>query len=250
MIKNLVSIIIPYYKKREFIKETLDSVFNQSYKLKEIIMIYDDDNKDDLNYLKKITSGKKIKIMINRLNVGVAISRNRAIAKSSGEYIAFIDSDDIWHKDKLKNQINFMKKNNYQLSHTSYKIINKHGKVIGSRKAKKRFLFNELLLSCDIGLSSVVITKKILANLRFPQIKTKEDYILWLALSKKDAFYGINENLLKWRKLNKSLSSNFLQKIIDGFKVYYYYMNFSIIKSMVFLCILSFNYFKKNISNI
>ena len=213
-------------------------------------MIYDDDNKDDLNYLKKITSGKKIKIMINRLNVGVAISRNRAIAKSSGEYIAFIDSDDIWHKDKLKNQINFMKKNNYQLSHTSYKIINKHGKVIGSRKAKKRFLFNELLLSCDIGLSSVVITKKILANLRFPQIKTKEDYILWLALSKKDAFYGINENLLKWRKLNKSLSSNFLQKIIDGFKVYYYYMNFSIIKSMVFLCILSFNYFKKNISNI
>ena len=249
MIKNLVSIIIPYYKKREFIKKTLDSVFNQSYKFKEIILIYDDDNKEDLNYLKKITSRKKIKIMINKLNVGVAISRNRAIAKSRGEYIAFIDSDDIWHKDKLKNQINFMKKNNYQLSHTSYQIINSHGKVIGSRKAKKKFLFNELLLSCDIGLSSVVITKKILANLRFPKIKTKEDYILWLILSKKDTFYGINENLLKWRKLNKSLSSNFFQKILDGFKVYYNYMNFSFIKSMVFLCILSFNYLKKNISN-
>ena len=105
------------------------------------------------------------------------------------------------------------------------------------------------MLSCDIGLSSVVITKKILANLRFPKIKTKEDYILWLTLSKKETFYGINENLLKWRKLNKSLSSNFFQKILDGFKVYYNYMNFSFIKSMVFLCILSFNYLKKNISN-
>tara|TARA_B100000780_G_C21121095_1_gene454146 strand:+ start:2776 stop:3528 length:753 start_codon:yes stop_codon:yes gene_type:complete len=247
MIKKLVSIIIPYYKKSEFIKETLDSAFNQSYKFKEIIIIYDDEKKEDLNYLKKITLKKKIKIIINKFNVGAAISRNRAIAQSRGEYIAFLDSDDIWHKDKLKLQINFMKKNNYQLSHTTYQIINKAGQVIGSRKAKKKLSFNELLFSCDIGLSSVVITKKILANLKFPTIKTKEDYILWLRLSKKSSFFGINQNLLKWRKLDDSLSSNIFQKISDGFRVYYYYMNFSLIKSLFFLYILSFNYIKKNI---
>ena len=245
MKKDLVSIIIPYYKKRKFIKETLESVFNQSYKLNEVILIYDDVNREDLSYIKKITLKKKIKIILNKVNLGVALSRNKGINQSRGQYLAFIDSDDVWHKHKIKYQINFMKKNNYQISHTSYQIIDKFGNITEKRKAAKKITYNDLLYSCDIGLSSVVIKKKILNKLRFPKIKTKEDYILWLKLSKKNSFYGIDQNLLKWRNLENSLSSNVFQKIKDGFKVYNHHMNFNFMKSVFFLYFLSFNYLKK-----
>ena len=160
MKKDLVSIIIPYYKKRKFIKETLESVFNQSYKLNEVILIYDDVNREDLSYIKKITLKKKIKIILNKVNLGVALSRNKGINQSRGQYLAFIDSDDVWHKHKIKYQINFMKKNNYQISHTSYQIIDKFVNITEKRKAAKKITYNDLLYSCDIGLSSVVIKKK------------------------------------------------------------------------------------------
>ena len=245
MKKDLVSIIIPYYKKRKFIKETLESVFNQSYKLNEVILIYDDVNREDLSYIKKITLKKKIKIILNKVNLGVALSRNKGINQSRGQYLAFIDSDDVWHKHKIKYQINFMKKNNYQISHTSYQIIDKFGNITEKRKAAKKITYNDLLYSCDIGLSSVVIKKKILNKLRFPKIKTKEDYILWLKLSKKNSFYGIDQNLLKWRNLENSLSSNVFQKIKDGFKVYTHHMLGNFSTSVFFLYFLSFNYLKK-----
>ena len=78
--------------------------------------------------------------MVNKSNIGAGPSRNRGISKSKGYFLAFIDSDDYWHKDKLKKQINFMEKNNLSLTHTSYKIIDKNGKLKGLRKAKKNIM--------------------------------------------------------------------------------------------------------------
>ena len=109
--KDLISIIIPYYKKREYISETINSVLNQSYRKFEILIIYDDDNLSDLNYLEKLfQSEEKIRIIKNSQTIGAGLSRNKGIQNSKGEYIAFIDADDIWKKYKLENQINFMKK--------------------------------------------------------------------------------------------------------------------------------------------
>ena len=106
---DLVSVIIPYYKKRKFISETLDSAINQSYKSLEIIIIYDDVNKTDIEFLRKIAKkDNRIKIIENREKMGAGISRNIGISKSKGKYIAFLDADDIWQLDKLKKQINFM----------------------------------------------------------------------------------------------------------------------------------------------
>ena len=101
--------------------------------------------------------------------------------------------------------------------------------------------------SCDIGLSTVVLEKKILKGLSFSDITTKEDFVLWLKLSRKYQLVGINKNLAKWRKLNNSLSSNIFQKISDGFKVYNYYMKFNYIKSLIYLIILSINFLKKKV---
>ena len=110
--KPLVSIVITYFNKRKFIDKTLKSIFNQTYKNYELIFVYDDTNKKDLILIKKLLQKfKRKKLFINKYNLGVAKSRNKALRHCSGEYVAFIDSDDIWKKIKLSKQINFMVKN-------------------------------------------------------------------------------------------------------------------------------------------
>ena len=245
---NLISVIIPYYHKKKYILQTIKSVIKQTYKNLEIILIYDEENKDNLNFIINLCKiDKRIKLIVNKKNLGVSLSRNLGIKKSKGKYLAFIDADDLWAKHKLETQLNFMKKNNIKISHTSYKIINNLNHNIGQRTARNFTNINDLLKSCDIGLSTVLLKKSILENkLKFPNIKTKEDFILWLKIiSKKHKIYAIKKNLVKWRKLNNSLSSSSMQKIVDGFNVYYRYMNFNFIKSIFYLFCLSLNYLEK-----
>ena len=246
---DLVSVIIPYYKKRNFVKETIVSVIDQSYDFLEILIIYDDTNLNDLEFLQKISKlDNRIKIINNNKRLGAGLSRNKGIEQSNGKYIAFIDADDTWAPDKLKDQISFMKKNNYQISHTSYFIVDEKKKIIGQRKARNLLSVNEVLKSCDIGLSTVIIEKKVIVktNTKFPQLVTKEDFVFWISLLKINyKFYAFDSNLTNWTDSKNSLSSNTIQKLFDGFKVYNYYMNFNIIKSFYYLICLGLNYLKK-----
>ena len=244
---SLVSVIIPYYRKKQYISRTLKSVINQSYKKLEIIIIYDDDNKEELKFLKQITlKDRRIKILVNKKNLGVGLSRNKGIKKSRGEYIAFLDADDLWLKDKIKNQISFMKRKEITFSHTSYSIVNSQNMILSKRNAKNFLKLNDLIKSCDIGLSTVMIKKTHLKTDKFPNLKTKEDFVLWLKLlSKNVKIYGIDKNLVQWNKTKNSLSSSLIQKLLDGFKVYNYYMKFNFLKSFYYLFLLSLNYLKK-----
>ena len=246
---ELVTVIIPYFKKKRFIKSSLKSAMQQSYKNLEIIIVYDDFDTKDLNYIKKLSySDKRIKLIINSKTMGAGISRNIGIKKSKGIFISFLDSDDIWHKDKTKYQIDYMKNKNYLISHTSYKIINENKKVKAIRRARNFDNFSDLLKSCDVGLSSVIIKKKILTkNYLFPDLKTKEDFVLWLKILRKGIKIGsLDKELMFWRKLDNSLSSSILQKILDGFRVYRTYMKFNSVKSLYYLICLSLNYLNKN----
>ena len=245
---DLVSVIIPYYKKRKFISETLDSAINQSYKSLEIIIIYDDVNKTDIEFLRKIAKkDNRIKIIENSEKMGAGKSRNIGIERSKGKYIAFLDADDIWHLDKLKKQINFMEQYEYFISHTTYSIINENKDILGKRVAKNFFRLSEILKSCDIGTSTVVLHKNLITqNIKFASLATKEDFVLWLRILKNNvSIYGLNEDLTFWTKSKNSLSSSTFQKLVDGFRVYYNYMNFGFIKSVYYLICLSINFLKK-----
>ncbi len=239
-----VSIVMPYYKKRLFFYKTLTSIKNQSYKNFEIIIIYDDEDITEYYYLKKIIKKyKKIKILINKSNLGAGLSRNKGIKFAKGTFIAFCDCDDIWKKNKLKTQINFMTKENIDFSYTAYNVINEKDEILKRKYFQERADFRSLLRHCYLGLSTVIVKKKLLKkNLNFSNLKTKEDYALWLKLAKKGVVMkGINQTLSSWRKTSDSLSSPIFQKIFDGFKVYNKELKLNIICSLIYLLILSIN---------
>ena len=245
---DLVSVIIPYYKKIRFINKSISSVLEQTYPKIEIIIIYDDEDKSELEFLvKQYKSNDKIKIIINEENIGAGLSRNKAIKYSNGKYICFLDADDCWKKEKIETQINFMIEKNFKISHTSYDIIDEENKFIRQRKAKTFTSYEDILTSCDIGLSTVILDKKIFSeNIKFANLKTKEDFVLWIKILQKNIFItSLNQTLTSWRKIDNSLSSSIIQKLSDAFKVYNYYMKFNFIKSFYYTICLSINFLKK-----
>ena len=246
----LVSVVIPYYKKKFYFEKTINSIIGQSYKKFEIILIYDDNNLDELNFLKKIKKKfKKIKLIINKKNLGPGLSRNKGILLSRGTYIAFCDADDIWKKNKLSLQIKFMEKYNLNFSHTNYFVIDKNEKKIGKFKSKSKIEYQDLLKSCDIGLSTVIVKKNLLRKNLFCNLRTKEDFYLWLQIIKKEKkIFSINKYLSYWRYLENSLSSPISQRLIDAFRLYYTYEKNNFFTSIYYVIRLSYYAFIKKLN--
>lgn len=249
-INPTVSIIIPYHRKKIFFLKTINSILKQSFKNYEIIIIYDDNKYNELSYIKKISKKfSKIKIIVNKKVLGPGLSRNKGVALSKGKYIAFCDADDLWNKNKLKLQIKFMEKNKLNFSHTSYFVINDKDKKIGNFKIKDKINYKELLKSCDIGLSTVIIKRDILKNNDcFCKLKTKEDYRLWLQIIKTEKnLIGMKKYLTSWRSLKVSLSSSIIQRLIDAYRLFYKYEKYNAFTSLFYVIRLSYYAYLKKI---
>ena len=244
---SLISVIMPYRQKKEYVHKAIKSVMGQTYKKFELIIIFDDEKKDDLNFIKSITKNKKkIKIIINKKNIGAGASRNKGIKKAKGKYIAFIDSDDFWKPNKLEKQIEFIKSNKYKFIFSSYLIKDENKLKI--HYAKEKLNYNDLLKSCDIGLSTVMLEKSIIPKDVFPKLNTKEDYVAWLKICKKKiTAHGQKDIFVIWNNTKNSLSKSLMRKLIDAFKVYYSYEKLSLITSLIYVFRLSLNYLIKNI---
>ena len=253
-----VTIIIPYKNNLKYLFLALESIFLQTYKNFKILIIYDDEDKSDLKHIKNFLNKKKIKkfysikIFVNKKNLGAGESRNIGMRFCKSKYIAFLDSDDEWKKNKIELQLKFMEKYKIPISHTSYFEINEQGKKIGVRKAEKILNYKDILNSCDIGLSTVMLELKFLKinKFKFPNIKTKEDYVLWLKILKKISHIrGLKTCLTNYRKRKNSLSSNTIVSVINGFNVYKHYLKMGYMESLYRLLILSMHYIKKSIKS-
>lgn len=217
----LVSIIIPYYKCEDYINKSVNSVIEQTYKNWELIIIDDENSKSSYSLLNKIKSQhKNIKIFPTKSNVGVGLARNFGIKKSKGRFVAFLDSDDYWHKTKIEKQISFLKEKKIDICFTGYSVFFEQ-KIIYRTKTPNVINYYNFLKECPICCSSILIKKKILHNFKFMNYKNKEDYDLWLRISeRKFNFFGLNEYLTFYRKRKNSLSSYQVIKLVNAYKIY------------------------------
>lgn len=169
-------------------------------------------------------------------NSGAGIARNKAIELASGNFIAFLDSDDQWHPEKLKKQIAFMQENRYHFTFTAYEIIDPEGNPIGKTiPSKKRVTYKSALYKNPIGCLTVMYDVGYFGKQYMPSIRKRQDYALWLKLLKMSDAYGLSECLSSYRTGNQSISSNKLKLIRYEWKIYREIEGLSLVKSTFYL---------------
>ncbi len=214
MVNGLVSVIMPSWNTSNFIAESIQSVIDQTYENWELIIVDDcsTDNTDDV--VAKFTD-KRIRYFKNEKNSGAALSRNRALREARGEWIAFLDSDDLWNPDKLEHQISFMNEHGYTLSYTEYEKIDEESKplqiyVSGPEKVNKHKMYNYDY----IGQLTMMYSAKEFGLIQIKDIKKNNDYAIRLQLYKKSdtCAYLLKENLAKYRIRKVSISHDKFRK--------------------------------------
>lgn len=218
----LVTIITPCYNSADFVRLTINSVLEQTYTNWELIVIDDKSKDDTCNVIEEYTKQhSNIHLIKLAQNGGVANARNIGLEKANGKYIAFLDSDDIWLKDKLAKQVAYMEEKSLPMTFCAYNRIDEAGEII-SRKIEVPHSVNyRQLLSHNVIIFSTSLTlKSVIGTTRFKKAG-HEDWIFWLDIFKKPfSGYGINEPLVLYRIRQGSVSSNKLKVIGFTWKIY------------------------------
>lgn len=245
----LVSIIIPSYNTASYIKYTLDSVSNQSFKNFECLIIDDfsSDNSTEIisEYSKK---DSRFKHIILEKNIGVSEVRNLALDLAKGRFIAFLDSDDTWEEKKLEIQIDFMIKNNVLFSYTPYFVIDEKGKKIGSFMPKETLNYSALLKTCDIGNSTVIYDSSVLGKIQSGKIR--HDYEIWLKILKVTPAYRTTDcSLLSSIRIRKGSDTyNKFKSAQKQWRIYREVEKINLIKSIYYFIHYVYYGFKKRLS--
>ena len=235
--KKLVSIIMPTYNCGKYIEETINSVLNQTYSNWELIIV-DDCSKDNTEEVVKKIKDKRIKYHKLDKNSGAAVARTEAMKIAKGNYMAFLDSDDLWYEDKLSKQIKYMEDNNYSFTCTAYEQIDEESKSLNKViKTKKKANYNRILLDCPVGNSTVMYDVDKLGKFEVPNIRKRNDDALWLQIIKKAKYiYGMDDILMKYRIRSNSISSNKLSLIKYHWQLYREIEHLSVIRSVFHIC--------------
>lgn len=247
---NKVSVITASYNAARFIGETIESVLNQTYIDLELIIVDDcstDNTEEIVN--KYIEKDDRIRFYKLESNSGAAVVRNTAIEKSKGRFVAFLDSDDIWDREKLEKQIKFMRNNNCGFSFTSYRLMKENGQLTGKEViAPVSMKYNQLLKNTIIGCLTVVIDKEIIGDFRMPLVRAGQDTATWLSILRKGhVAYGLNEVLASYRTVEGSISSNKVKALKRTWNTYRNLEKLNLIKSSYYFLCYTLNAIKKRI---
>ena len=212
MVEGLVSIIMPSWNTGRFIAESIQSVINQTYENWELLIV-DDCSTDNTDEVVRKFKDLRIKYFKNEHNSGAALTRNRAMREAQGEWIAFLDSDDLWSPDKLEKQIAFMNENGYVFSYHEYEKIDEYSQplniyVSGPEVVTKRKMYNYGYPGCLTFMYSA----RAMGLIQIKDIKKNNDYAILLQLCKKADCYLLKENLAQYRIRKKSISHDKLSK--------------------------------------
>ncbi|GLI56799.1 glycosyl transferase [Propionigenium maris DSM 9537] len=232
------SIITPMYNAEQYIGETICSILDQTYANWEAIVIDDNSTDNGAEIVEKfVEKDSRIKLIKLQENVGGAVARNMGIKAAKGDYIAFLDSDDLWHPEKLNKQVQFMENNNYSLTYTWYEKIDVNGNSLEKiMRSKNRVNYEEMLKYNYIGCLTAMYSVKRLGKIYMPEIGKRHDYALWLEILKRTEFaYCLEETLAQYRLVQGSLSSSKISLINYHWALFRRIEKFGPIKSSYYL---------------
>lgn len=242
--KPLVSIVVPVYNAERFIVDTIKTVLDQTYSNWELILI--DDKSTDRSielivpFLKK---DRRIKLLKNNTNLHAALTRNKGIEAASGQYIAFLDADDLWARTKLEQQIAFMKKKDCAFSFTGYEFSNSDGVPNGKKvHVPNSITYKQALKNTTIYTGTVMFDLAKLSKdaISMPNVKSEDTACWWKVLKTIDCACGMPKVLSYYRRSNDTLSSNKLVAIRMTWNLYrnvenmgrlessYYFYNYAV----------------------
>jgi len=247
--KDLVSIITACYNSENYIPETINSVLNQTHQNWELLIVDDCSTDNTKSLIKKFQkTEKRIKLFQLNENSGAAVARNKAIREAKGVFIAFLDSDDNWLPEKLERQLEFMISNNYNLTHTSYELIDHQGNSLNKTIVPAKILgYKDMLYSNKIGCLTAIYNQRKIGKKYMPLLRKRQDYALWLKILKTgEKAYGLAEVLSQYRNTENSISNNKLNLIKWNWKLLREVENLSFIKSVYYLsCNIIFKFLKR-----
>ncbi len=219
----LVSIVMPAYNCEKHVVHAINSVLAQTYQNWELLVL-DDGSKDNTQHIIEVfcKNDNRIKALPNEKNMGVSTTRNRGIEHASGEWIAFLDSDDMWDPEKLQKQFQIIEKESAEFIFTGASYINEEGEPYKGTFAVPAMVTYEKLRNQNvISCSSVLIKKKFFDNIKMEKDEIHEDYAVWLRVLKMGVIaYGVNEPLLIYRISGNSKSGNKIKSVKMTYKVF------------------------------
>lgn len=241
--KNLVDVILPVYNSEKFIIKTVNSIIKQSYNNWRIIIV-DDASKDQTlallnNFYKDLITKKKIIIFKNPINKGQSYCRNVGLKYSKSEFVAFIDSDDLWIREKLKKQIKFMKNKNYAFTYTDYKVFkNNKNKIVYT---PANYNYSKFIYNTSIATSTMIIRREVINNFFPRKIRLCEDYLFKCKILKKCSANKCPGVYTRYTLRKDSLQSSRLKVLLAVWYINKNFNKMNFIKNFFSLLFISIN---------
>lgn len=237
MCDALVSVVIPVYNAEKFIEATVESVTNQTFQNWEILLI-DDGSTDNSGALLDKMAQEDERIRVFHLESGnAAKARNAGTKQARGRYLAFLDADDLWEKDKLEKEVAFLKEKDAAFVFTGYEFADENGKGIGKIvRVPKQLLYREALKNTTIFTSTVLFDMEKTGRelLYMPEMKSEDTALWWKILRQGYTAWGLDENLVKYRRAGKTLSSNKLEAVRRIWNLYRKAEGLSVLASLYY----------------
>lgn len=235
------------FNSEAYISETINSVINQTYSHWELLLIDDNSTDKTLESVQPFLHANSNIILIkNAKNLGAASTRNKGIEVARGDYIAFLDGDDVWKPNKLEEQLVFMQANNCDVCFSSYDLMDEKGNPLNKTvKALPILTFNKLLRSNYIGNLTGIYNAKALGKITTYNLRKRQDWLLWLSAIKKSGkpATSIPQSLAYYRVRNSSMSSNKFNLLKYNYWVYRKGLRFSTSKSIRYMILFLFEHF-------
>ena len=244
----LVSVIMPAYNAEEYISEAVQSVMAQTYTNWEPLILDDcstDGTADKARCFSDLDP--RITLYSNPKNIGVALTRNKGMALAKGSWVALLDSDDIWHKDKLEKQLVAAENTGADIIYCSYSLMDKNGEHLSDFIVPERTSYDDMLRKNVIGCSTVFMRSPILIHHHFSTEHYHEDYVLWLELLKSGYIAAASTDVLvDYRIVDGSRSNDKLKSAKNRWLIYREIEKLSLGKAVRVFAAYAFNGFIKH----